>query len=257
MFDQPFYVAEDTPQSQALLERICSSARCENRAAAQRLEGISELWAVRLRECGDREDWAVDAVAAVTAEVAAALGISQGLAGSYLHYARAMRERLPEVAKVFLAGDLDYRLFQTIVYRTDLITDRDVLAAVDGQLAAKAPRWPSMTPGRLAAQIDKIVFAADRDAVRRRNERQAGRDVWIGDCVGGVSEIHGGLFTLTPMRWISGWMRWRPRYVNMIRVPRTSAVPTHWARWRPGRIGWDAAAGVRIAAPAARRRARW
>ena len=77
MFDQLFYVAEGTLQSQALLERICSSARCENRAAAQRLEGISELWAVRLRECGDREDWVVDAVAAVTAE----LGISQGLAG--------------------------------------------------------------------------------------------------------------------------------------------------------------------------------
>ena len=31
--------------------------------------------------------------------------------------------------------------------------------------------------------------------MRRRNERQAGRDVWIGDCVGGVSEIHGCLFT--------------------------------------------------------------
>ena len=43
-----------------------------------------------------------------------------------------MRERLPQAAKVSLAGDLDYRLFQTIVYRPDLITDRDVLAAVDG-----------------------------------------------------------------------------------------------------------------------------
>lgn len=83
---------------------------------------------------------------------------------------RAMRERLPQVAKVFLAGDLDYRLFQTIVYRTDLITDPDVLAAVDGQLAAKAPRWPSMTPGWPAAQIDKIVARVDADAVRRRRD---------------------------------------------------------------------------------------
>ena len=104
MFDQPFYVAEDTPQSQALLERICSSARCENQAAAQRLQGIGELWAARLRECGEREDWVVDAVAAVTAEVAAALGISQGLAGSYLNYARAMRERLPQWPRYFWRG---------------------------------------------------------------------------------------------------------------------------------------------------------
>ena len=68
------------------------------------MQGIGELWAPRLRECGEREDWVVDAVAAVTAEVAAALGVSQGLAGRYLNNARAMRERLPQVAKVFLAG---------------------------------------------------------------------------------------------------------------------------------------------------------
>jgi hypothetical protein len=195
MFDQPFYVAEDTPQSQALVERISGLARTENRAAAQRLDTIGDLWLIRLRECGEREDWMVDAAEAVAAEVAAALGISQGLASSYLRYARAMRERLPEVAKIFLAGDLDYRLFQTIVYRTDLVVDAEVLATVDAQLAVKAPRWPSMTPGRLAAQIDKIVSRADRDAVRRRRERQSDRDVWIGDCVNGISEIHGSLFT--------------------------------------------------------------
>ena len=43
----------------------------------------------------------------------------------------AMRERLPRVAAVFRAGDIDFRLFQTIVYRTDLITDPEVLAAVN------------------------------------------------------------------------------------------------------------------------------
>jgi hypothetical protein len=177
------------------LEQICSSARAENQAAARRLNDIGELWLIRLRECGEREDWVVDAAEAVAAEVAAALGVSQGLASTHLRYARAMRERLPELAKVFLAGDLDFRLFQTIVYRTDLITDDDVLAAVDAQLAVAAPRWPSMTPGRLAGKIDKIVFAADRDAIRRSRERQSDRDVWIGDCIGGVSEIHGSLFT--------------------------------------------------------------
>lgn len=59
------------------------------------------MWLIRLRECGDREDWIVDAAEAVAAEVAAALGVSKGLAASSLHYARAMGERRPEVAKVF------------------------------------------------------------------------------------------------------------------------------------------------------------
>jgi hypothetical protein len=52
------------------------------------------------------------------------------MADSYLDYARAMRLRLPRVGALLVAGDIDYRTFQTIVYRTDLIADPDVLAAV-------------------------------------------------------------------------------------------------------------------------------
>ena len=83
-----------------------------------------------------------------------------------------MRERLPRVGEVFKAGDIDYRMFQTLVYRTDLIADDEVLAAVDAQLAATVARWPSMTRGRLGAQVDKIVAKVDVDAVRRRRQRQ-------------------------------------------------------------------------------------
>ena len=116
---------------------------------------------------------AVDTEEAVAAEVAAALRISQALAASRLRYARAMRERLPKVGEVFADRDIDFRMFATIVYRTDLITDPDVLPAVDAQLAVAVPRWPSMTRARLASQIDKVVATADADAVRRRIERIA------------------------------------------------------------------------------------
>ncbi len=127
--------------------------------------------------------------------MAAALRISQQVADNQLRYAQAMRERLPKVGEVFAAGDIDYRMFQTIVYRTDLITDPDVLTAVDGQLAANVARWPSMTQVRLAAQIDKIVTNADADAVRRRNKRRAGREVWFVDDDAGISEMHGRLLS--------------------------------------------------------------
>ncbi|OBI41504.1 hypothetical protein A5707_07220 [Mycobacterium kyorinense] len=184
-----------TPQSTALVDRICASAREENRAAAAQLVAIGELFGYRLSRCSNTEEWAVDTEEAVTAEVAAALRISQALAGSRLRYARAMRERLPKLAEVFKAGDIDYRMFQTIVFRTDLITDRDVMATVDAQLAVNVPRWPSMTQGRLAGQVDKIVGRADADAVRRRKERQVSREIWIGDGDSGISEIHGSLLT--------------------------------------------------------------
>jgi len=184
-----------TPQSAALVDRICSSWRAQNRAAAAGLAAIGELFGYRLARCSETEDWAVDTEEAVGAEIAAALRISQSLAGSRLRYARAMRERLPQVAEVFKAGDIDQRTFQTIVYRTDLIDDRDVLAAVDEQLAVQVARWPSMTQGRLAGQIDKIVGKADADALRQRQQRHADREVWFSDLDGGTSEIRGSMLT--------------------------------------------------------------
>ncbi|OBI95291.1 HNH endonuclease signature motif containing protein [Mycobacterium sp. 1465703.0] len=183
-----------TPVSAGLLERIGASARAENRAAAAQLTAVGELFGYRLSRCAETEDWAVDTEAAVSAEVAAELRISQGLAASRVRYARAMRERLPEVGAVFAAGDIDYAMFQTIVFRTDLVVDPQVLAAVDAELAVKVARWPSMSRGRLAAQVDKVVARADADAVRRRKEFVADRKLSIVDVEGGLSHIEGSLF---------------------------------------------------------------
>ncbi len=43
--------------------------------------------------------------------------------------------------------EIDYHMFQTLVYRTDLITDPQVLARVDAELALRVRGWPSMTRG--------------------------------------------------------------------------------------------------------------
>ncbi|MHA2417590.1 HNH endonuclease signature motif containing protein [Mycobacterium avium] len=180
-----------TPESAALVQRIGVFARVENRAAAEQLAAIGELFAYRLSRCSECEDWAVDTEAAVSAEVAAQLRIGQGLAAAKVRYARAMRERLPRVGEVFRAGEIDFRLFATIVYRTDLITDRRVLAAVDAELAATAARWPSMTRARLAARVDAVVAKADADAVRRTEKQAASRHVWIAEMGEGLSHLEG------------------------------------------------------------------
>jgi hypothetical protein len=178
-----------------VVQRLSAAARAENRAAGQRLAVIGELDVVWLRRFGERETWCTDTQEAITAEVAAALGITPGLAASYLDYARAMRLRLPRVGALLVAGDIDYRMFQTIVYRSELITDAEVLAGVDAQLAVAVPRWPALTRGRLAAQVDRIVARADRDAVRRRQERQADRELSIWDSGDGLTEVFGRLIT--------------------------------------------------------------
>src|ERR1700756_4155795 len=132
---------------------MCAAGCAEARAAAARLDAVGELFELRRAQRGEQAEWAVDTWAAVGAEVAAAFRISLALAGSYLRYALAMRERLPLVAAVFRAGDIDYRLFQTLVYRTDLITDPTVLAQGDAQLAVRASRWRSVTQGRLGGEV--------------------------------------------------------------------------------------------------------
>jgi hypothetical protein len=183
-----------TAEPAALLDDVREASRAETRAASQRLTGIWNLYKVRLREMGDHADWAVDTWDAVAAEIAAALNISLGLAGSYVRLAKALHERLPLLGMVFAAGDIDYRTFQTMVYRTDLITDPDTLAIVDGQLASRAPRWNGLSQGKLGREVDRIVAKADQDAVRRRKERVEDRDVVVVDTEDGMAAVCANVF---------------------------------------------------------------
>ena len=70
------------------------------------MAAIGQLFSYRLSRCSETEDWAIDTIETVAAEVAAALRIGQGLAASRARYARAMRERLPQVGEVFNAGHI-------------------------------------------------------------------------------------------------------------------------------------------------------
>ena len=186
-----WYASRPTPESAALLDRVREAARREAQAAAQRLVAVGELLMVRCRESGERPDWVADTWEAVAAQVAAALQCSVAMGHSYLRYAMAMRDRLPEVGKVFEAGDIDYRGFQTIVFRTDLITDAAALAKVDAQLAVLVSRRPSLTRGGLAAVVDHVVVTVDADAARRAQKATTDRFV-------DVVADHSG------MAWLSG-----------------------------------------------------
>uniref|UniRef100_UPI00037CE3FC DUF222 domain-containing protein n=1 Tax=Mycobacterium avium TaxID=1764 RepID=UPI00037CE3FC len=130
---------------------------------------------------------------AVAAQVGAALGCSVAMGHSYLRYAMAMRERLPQVGAVFAAGGIDYRAFQTLVFRTDLITDAQVLARVDATLAVLVSRRPSLTRGGLAAAVDRVVAAVDADAVRRARDAVTGRYLDVRANESGMAWVEGNV----------------------------------------------------------------
>ncbi|MBW0016456.1 MAG: HNH endonuclease [Mycobacterium sp.] len=185
-----------TNESVGFVQRICAAARIENQAAAAQLVALGELFAYRFTQAPASDDWAIDTMAAVAAEVAAGLRIGQRRAVTLVEYARAMRERLPKTAEVFIAGDIDFLAFSTIVYRTDLIENPDVLAKVDKVVAANVARWPSMSRGRLSGKLDAIVARIDLDAVRRRKERQTNREIYLGSEQDGISRIEGSLYSV-------------------------------------------------------------
>ncbi|ORV65263.1 hypothetical protein AWC03_02620 [Mycobacterium europaeum] len=185
--------SRSTPESAALLTRVREAGRAEARAAAERLVAVGDLLVLRCRDSGERADWAADAWEAAAAQVGAALGCSLAMAHTYLRYAMAMRERLPEVGNAFRAGEIDYRSFQTVVYRTDLITDPDVMARVDARLAALLSRRPSLTRSGLSAAVDRVVALVDADAVRRAKEAVADRFVDVQDNESGTAWLTGSL----------------------------------------------------------------
>ena len=196
MFDKrvhDYFAPTDCAESRALIADVAAAARLENQAAARKLKYAGELFELRRAERGEEEDWAVDTWAAVGAELAAALRITLGKAGSFMSYGIAMR-RLPAVATVFTAGDIDLQTFATIVYRTELITDQAVIAEVDACIAVWAPRWLTLGRGRLAREIDHVVFGNDPDAVRRINERARDRQVTFWDTQDGTADMSGRLF---------------------------------------------------------------
>ncbi|MGV0046445.1 HNH endonuclease signature motif containing protein [Mycobacterium colombiense] len=172
-----WYASRETSESAALLDRAREAGCAEARAAAERLVAAGELLVLRCRESGERADWSADAWEAVAAQLGAALGCSVAMGHSYLRYAMAMRDRLPQVREAFRAGRIDYRAFQTIVFRTDLITDAEVLARVDARLAVLLSRRPSLTRGGLAAAVDRVVALVDGDAVRRAKDALGDRYV--------------------------------------------------------------------------------
>ncbi|MDT5105644.1 MAG: hypothetical protein QOI25_3157 [Mycobacterium sp.] len=154
-----------------------------------------------------------------------------------MQYAHALRVQLPQLGRVFIAGDIDEATFRTAVFRTGLITDDEVLTTVDEQLALSVPRWGVLNRNQLTGRIDKIVARVDRDAVRRRRDRIAERGVFVGDVDSGLAEIVATVFAPDGHAVAD-------RLTALARTvceadPRTLAQrrADAFVRWRPGRTG--------------------
>jgi uncharacterized protein DUF222 len=177
-----------------VVDEITAAARTQNAMCARELAAIGELYARRApADDADRFNWAVDGHENVVAEVAAALRISRGRAAGRLRYAIALRECLPRVAEVFARGDIDFRLVAAVVYRTELVEDPELIAALDAAVATRAPGWMRLSVPKAIEQIDMWVARFDPAGVRVPGNRTEDRYVEFLSSVPGLAGFYAQL----------------------------------------------------------------
>ncbi|WP_349269771.1 HNH endonuclease [Mycolicibacterium parafortuitum] len=176
-----FEVSVAEPESLAglsdadLIDAARAAGRAENAVCARKLAAMAELFGRRVDLAPEeRLYWWVDPEAAVTAEIAAAYRITQGLALHQTYRAVVLRDRLPRVGALFLAGTIGEMLVRAIITRTDLITDAALIAAVDAELAEAVAGWGPLSVKATQAKIDEIVERHDPDAVRQSRDAEIG-----------------------------------------------------------------------------------
>ncbi|MCB9442410.1 MAG: DUF222 domain-containing protein [Mycolicibacterium sp.] len=192
MFDNDLGLADDATVV-AAIERWASA---EAAAAARRLAAVAELARRRCHD-DDRAGWACDSWDAAAAEVSAALSISHGRASGQMRLGLALARRLPEVAGMFHAGLLSYRIVSAIAWRTELVQDAEALAAIDTAIAAHSRAWGPLSDHKLQQAIDTWIDQIDPGALRRTRAAARSREVQIGgrDAESGTSSMWGRLFS--------------------------------------------------------------
>ncbi len=180
----------------AVVAAIAEFARAESAAAARRLQAIAELVHRRADGLVDHGSWWCDNWDAIAAEVAAAQGISHGMASGQMYLATALRDRLPKIAALFAEGTISARVAATIVWHTDLIKDPEIVHTVDATLAGDATKFGPLSVTKTAQAIDAVVDRHDPAAVRRARANARGRDVVIAAADGqsGTASFWGSLF---------------------------------------------------------------
>ena len=172
----------------ALIDAVGEASRDESAAVARRLAAIGQLDALRARELAERNWWRTDPYEEVTAEIAAAQNISRGRASNQVHYARVLRDELPELAAVFATGVIDIRMVMTIIARTENVDD-ELKPRLDAALARHCMKWMKLSGPKLRDRIDVWVAKFDPAGVRIPPKINDNRYVDVGQTSPGMAGI--------------------------------------------------------------------
>jgi Domain of unknown function (DUF222) len=175
-----------------LVDAVCGWERLASWVAAGQLSALAEL-ARRRRPGpadgpdGDRGQPGLPSVSEFAVdEVAAALRLSRVAAGTRLHIAVEVAERLPETGAALRRGDLDLPKVRRIVEATTPLP-AEAVSVVERRVL---PRAAAQTVGQLRASLARAVLAVDpADAEQRHQRALADRRVCITPQDDGMAEL--------------------------------------------------------------------
>lgn len=173
-----------------LIDGLSAAARTEAAAIARRLALIGALDSRREQELAETIFWRTDPFEEVAAEVSAALAISGARAGAQIRYARALRDKLPQVAAVFATCAIDYRVVRTLITRTATV-DAAVITDLDAALARHAPTWMRLSDPKLQDRVDLWVAKYDPDGVRVPPSAEDGHHITVEATTPGEAVVWG------------------------------------------------------------------
>jgi hypothetical protein len=182
----------------ALVGMVESTHRQESMLVTRRLAAVAALLQHRLLAAAEREERGgfaeIDPFQQTAAEVAAASNLSAMAAGYMVSDAEALDMRLPKVAALLAEGTTDWRTVRLLIRRTELVTDKQLVAQLDASLFARIGKWQGWSRQRVVNAVDAAVRAIDPDAARER--RQAAEDerkIRITASDNGMAEVSGTL----------------------------------------------------------------
>jgi uncharacterized protein DUF222 len=152
-------------QAAMLIDEIGEASRAESAAVARRLAAVGQLDAIRTVELAECRFWRTDPFEEVCGEIAAAQCISRGRAGKQVYLARALRDDLPAVARIFASGAIDFAMVETIVARTQNVAPES-MPRVDAAVARHCVKWMRLSKPKLRDRVDMWVAKYDPNGVR-------------------------------------------------------------------------------------------
>lgn len=152
---------------------IAEVARAEARLAWQRYRVIYALLRHRNQQSSAYDDDRrfLDTVAVLGAELAAVLAIGINAGIRKVNLAIEAGERLPQTARLLRDGLLSDRAFCAVVLQCSAVTDSDLLAAIDAEIAQTLREHGAISCG--IADDTARRFVAEYDADGLRDKRRA------------------------------------------------------------------------------------